>query len=228
MDADTSKLIDLAANITASGRWEAVNKRIGHLAADPGDEWWVRVFVCLYQQVSSEYSLLKFAHQEEQSAALIAWRARNLLELAVWCFYCEKNRENAHRLYEDAGRDVRGLIDVFAEWAGAIGQDPQFRGAKQDLLQRAADHGVDSIDGPYKKVGDAAEECGLRDVYRAAYRMLSKFAHPTAMQIIALPNEAQTTLQRDVFFGQGCMFFAGAFGAIERATDMRAVVPAAV
>jgi hypothetical protein len=45
--------------------------------------------------------------------------------------------------------------------------------------------------------------------------MLSKFAHPTAMQILAPPDEVKAVLQKDCFFSQGCLFFSGAFQALE-------------
>jgi hypothetical protein len=45
--------------------------------------------------------------------------------------------------------------------------------------------------------------------------MLSKFAHPTAMRILAPPDEKREALQRDRVFSQGCLFFTGAFHALE-------------
>jgi hypothetical protein len=45
--------------------------------------------------------------------------------------------------------------------------------------------------------------------------MPSKFAHPTAMRILAPPGEAQNALQRDCFFSQGCLYFRGAFDSPE-------------
>ncbi len=189
MDPGYSKLIDFAANIAPSGRWEAVNKRIEQLAADPGKDntWWVRLFACLCHQVFSEYLLLKRAYQEEarNSAVLLAWRARNLLELSIWCLYCAKSKENARRFYEDAGRDALGIFNAFTEWGTKKGNDPEWidhiTGGKQDLSQRAAADGIDSLDGPYKRVRDAAKECGLGDHFSIGYVMFSTFAHPTAM-----------------------------------------------
>jgi hypothetical protein len=222
MDPDFSRLVDEAANITASDRWAAVNERIKHLAANPGadNDWWVQLFASLCSQVFSEYLFLKRAHEEKRDeASLLAWRARNLLELSVWCLYCSKSRENARRLYADAGRDVLGLFSAFTKWGAATAQDPDwldlFTGAKQDLSQRAASDGIESLDGPYKQVNEAAKESGIGDHFSLSYRMLSKFAHPTAMQILAPPDEAKAALQEDCFFSQGCLFFAGAFVALE-------------
>jgi hypothetical protein len=222
MDPEFSTLVDEAADIAASGRWAAVNERIEYLAANPGADnaWWVQLFASLCSQIFSEYLSLKRAHDEESDeTSLLAWRARNLLELSVWCLYCSKSRENARRLYVDAGRDVLGLFSAFIKWDAATGQDcdwlDHFTDAKQDLVQRAALDGIESLDGVYKEVREAAKEAGFGDQFSVSYRMLSKFAHPTAMQILSPPDEAKAAQLRDCFFSQGCVFFTGAFVALE-------------
>jgi hypothetical protein len=222
MDAEFSRLVDEAANISVSGRWEAVNERIKYLAANPDADkvWCVQLFSSLCFLVFSEYLSLKRAHDlKRDEASLLAWRARNLLELSVWCLYCSKNRENARRLYEDAGRDVLGIFSAYTKWGVATSQDPEwvdlFTGAKQELSQRAATDGIATLDGPYKQVSDAAKESGIGEHFALSYRMLSKFAHPTAMQILAPFDESKTAQQKDLFFSQGCLFFAGAFVALE-------------
>jgi hypothetical protein len=222
MDPEFSRLVDEASNIAASGRWAAVDQRIKQLAANPGagNDWWVQLFASLCSKIFSEYLSLKRAHEEKRDeASLLAWRARNLLELSVWCLFFSKSRENARRLYEDAGRDVLGLFGAFTKWGAATAQDPDwldlFTGAKQDLSQLAASDGIASLDGPYKRVNEAANESGIGDHFSLSYRMLSKFAHPTAMQILAPPDEAKAALQKDYFFSQGCLFFTGAFVALE-------------
>ena len=110
MDPEFSRLVDAAADISTSGRWAAVNARIEYLAANPGVDngWYVQVLGSLCFQMFSEYLLMKRSYEEERDAdsSLLAWRARNLLELSVWSIYCSKSRENARRIYEDAGRDT--------------------------------------------------------------------------------------------------------------------------
>jgi hypothetical protein len=222
MDPEFSRLVDEAARIAASGRWATVNERIERLAANPGvdNDWWVQLFASLCAQLFSEYLLLKRAYEEKRDGApLLAWRARNLLELSVWCLYCSKSRENARRLYADAGRDVLGIFSAFTKWGMATAQDPDwlglFTGAKKALSQQAASDGIESLDGRYKEVSEAAKESGIGDHFSLSYRMLSKFAHPTAMQILATPDEEKEDVQKDCFFSQGCLFFTGAFGALE-------------
>ena len=224
MDPNFSLFVNDAAGIAASGRWAAVNVRIEALAANPGSDnaWWVQIFASLCSQSFGEYLSLKRAYENKQNddAALLAWRSRNLLELSVWSTYCAKNRDNARRVYEDAGRDVRGVYDAFIKWGTATAQaadwlDPVAT-AKQDLCERARLlDGITSLDGPYKRVSDAAKECGIGEHFSLSYKMLSKFAHPTAMRILAPPDEKREALQRDWFFSQGCLFFTGAFHALE-------------
>jgi hypothetical protein len=223
MDPENARLVDEAAEIAASGRLAAVNERIKSLAANPGldNDWWVQVFASLCFQICSEYLSLKRAYEEKRDnkTSLLAWRARNLLELSVWCLYCSKSRENARRLYEDAGRDALGLFSAFTKWGTATARDPEWLNgiicARDDLSRRAISDGITSLEEPFKEVRDAASETEIGEHFRLSFRMLSKFAHPTAMRIMAAPDEAKETLQNDIFFSQGCLFFAGAFQAVE-------------
>jgi hypothetical protein len=224
MDPEFSRLVKEAADIAASGRWAAVNAKIEALAANPGPDnaWWVQLFASLCSQNFGEYLSLKRTYDNRQNddAALLAWRARNLLELSVWSTYCAKSRENARRVYEDAGRDVGDIFDAFKKWgvATAVAADwfDPFATAKQDLSERARLlDGIQSLDGPYKRVSEAAKECGIGEHFSLSYKMLSKFAHPTAMRILAPPDERTEALQRDYFFSQGCLFFTGTFSALE-------------
>lgn len=232
MDAEMARFVDEAAEIAASGRWTAVNARIEQLAANPGfddggnsNAWRVQLFGGLCAEVFSEYLDLNRAYNEKRrgDAPLVAWRARNLLELSVWSMYCAKSRENARRVYEDAVRDTRDIYNVFIEWgtAKALPADwlDPLTDARQDLFDRAAAEGIESLEGPYTAVSKAAKECGIGDHFNVSYRMLSKFAHPTAMRILAPPDEAKHTAQRHHFFSHGCLFFTGAFHALESELD---------
>lgn len=224
MEPEFTRLVHGAADIATSGRWAAINARIQALAAGPdtGNGWWVSLFASLCSQNFMEYLALKHAYESTRNGdtAVLAWRARNLLELSIWSTYCAQNRENARRFYEDAGRDVRETLDAFSKWGAATAQAPDWlnplAAAKQDLAERAKRlEAISSLEGPYQKVIDAAKECGLLDHFRLAFKMLSKFAHPSAMRIMAQPDDEREALQRDCFFSLGCLFFTGAFTAIE-------------
>jgi hypothetical protein len=222
MDPEFTKFADDVANIATSGRWAAVNAGIKRLAANPGvgNEWYVQLMGSLCFQVFSEYLHLKKAYEEKQDGdvSLLAWRERNLLELSVWSIYCSNSRDNARRLYEDAGRDVVNLVGAFKTFSQAPGQSIDWLGlltsTKQDLIKRAAAEGIETLDKSYLKMEAAAEDCGIRDYYKMQFKMCSKFAHPTAMRILGPPDD---TKQRDYFFSQGCLSFTAAFVALESA-----------
>jgi len=196
MDPEFQRLVDAAAEVAATGGWDAVNERIKNLAASPGPDsaWHVQLLGCLCSRLFSEYLLLRRAYgdESERDSSLLAWPARNLLELTVWSLYCGKDRANARRLYEDAGRDVLGIYSAFEKWGTATAKEAEFinlfSSAKQELSSRAAADGIAFLDGDFKKVNEAAEEVGIGPHFRLSYKMLSKFAHPTAMRILAPPD----------------------------------------
>ena len=86
---------------------------------------------------------------------------------------------------------------------------------KIDLTARAAREGITTLDVRYMGVDDAAADSGLKDHYKIMSKMLSKFVHPTALQILGIIDDAKLSLQRECFFSLGCLFFTGAFSALE-------------
>ena len=222
-----SQFVADAANIKESGRWAAMNEKIVCLAKNPGvgKAWQVQLLGALCFQVFSEYRRLQDARAAERTdPSLLAWRARNLLELSVWSAYFAKSCENAWRLYEDAGRDAKNVLDVFERWGKGTGQPVDWLSpiadGKDDLSRRAASEGIESLDGRYMRVEDAAGECGLKDMFKVMNKMLSKFAHPTAMQILGMADDEKQSLQRDTFYALGCCFFVGAVSALEKSVPL--------
>jgi hypothetical protein len=112
------------------------------------------------------------------------------------------------------------VFDAFIKWGHATAQAADWLDslatAKRALSERArVIDSIESLEGRYKQVGEAAKECGFGEQYNLSYKLLSKFAHPTAMQILAPPGGTKFALQRDCFYSQGCLFFTGAFVALE-------------
>jgi hypothetical protein len=114
---------------------------------------------------------------------------------------------------------VADIFTVFQNWGKATEQDANFldplANAKHELSERAASEGIETLDESYKQVHDAAKEGGNELHFRVSFKFLSKFAHPTAMQILAPPDTAKTLMQRDCFLSLGCLYFTGAFSALE-------------
>jgi hypothetical protein len=220
MDPNLSKWVDMAAEIDASERPSMVSRRIEELTAEFAGAWSVRVFRSLYNQLSSEYSLLKNTYRDSViDSPQLAWRARNLLEICVWCRYCCKSSSNARRFYEDAGRDAIGIVDVFTEWGATTGREKDWmeslQSQRQAISRDVASAGVASLSGRYKEVREAAKEVGMKEQFRVGFRMLSKFAHPTAMQILGKATPKNISVQKDTFLSWGCLFFIGGFVELE-------------
>lgn len=221
MDTDFEQMVHLALQISTSGRWEAINEKVRALAQAPGmrPPWWIQVMGGLLSKAFAEYLSLKRSFDHKGEPSLLAWRARNLLELSIWSHYCSKTEEHARRLYEDAGRDEIGIYEEFSKWGTATSKDQDFLDlfseASKNLEQRAKNEGISSLDGKFKEVADAAKELGLGHHYKLSNRMLSKFAHPTALSILSVANQKTEQEQRELFFAFGCLFFVGAFTFIE-------------
>jgi hypothetical protein len=136
--------------------------------------------------------LLEIFDKDRLPAA--AWLARNLLELLVWVKYCGVSRENAWRFHEDALRDTKGLLDAHAKLCAA-------RGLVSDISQTAAESlkkvaveklAMQEIDSSFLAVSQAAKGPGvdLGDIFGPFHKMLSKFAHPTAVLVHGLTHQA--------------------------------------
>ncbi|MFT8247286.1 hypothetical protein [Roseomonas sp. BN140053] len=167
----------------------------------------------------SEYLMLKKAFYEPSidDLSLIAWRARNLLELRVWAIYFCSDEESARRIDVDAGRDARDILKAMIKWGKETGQPEgwaaPFDDAESILTQRASLFGF-NLDGPYKAVSAAAKECGLEAEFALQFKLLSKFAHPTAMQIAGTVNAVEEQF-RELLFSRGCALFSNTFDHLE-------------
>lgn len=233
MEDDFADFVQQADEIKTSGRWKALNEKVRCLADNNNgyDAWQVQVLAALCAQNFSEYLALKKAYEDSGSEpSLIAWRARNLLEISVWSLYCAQSTENARVFYEDAGRDVVGIYDAFTKWGKTTSQDDDWLGpidgAKQDISARAASEGIESLEGAFKQVREAAASCKIGDHYRVSYKLLSKFAHPTAMVIMSTPDSEKEKLQKDIFYNEGCISFVNGFGALEGVLSVMLEYPA--
>jgi hypothetical protein len=115
------------------------------------------------------------------------------------------------------GRDANNLLKAFQKWGEATSQSPdwfqQGADARDGLANAANKRGVASVDGQFTNVADAAEEIGIPHHFKLMNKLLSKFAHPTA--ILILGNSEALRIQKDSVYANGCLFFVGAFTALE-------------
>lgn len=113
--------------------------------------------------------------------AVVAWLTRNLVELRVWVEYCAMSDDNALEFCDDA---VRDLIELNRKIPGLDATTrAELDAAQAALPSSKATH-------KFKDVKEAASEAGLDQFYRTNFKSLSKFAHPTALSVMATPEDA--------------------------------------
>jgi hypothetical protein len=153
--------------------------------------------------------LLKTIEQEAVSRA--AWNARNLLELWIWIKYCGASRENARRFQEDALRDMQGLTDALSKLHALSGIPNQFEAsARKKIAEVARDKlGLNSLDGGYERVTDAAKSIGLHDWFSPTNSFLSKFAHPTAGLVLGIMHQTEALRELQATLTTNGVYFAG-------------------
>jgi hypothetical protein len=150
----------------------------------------------------------------------LAFHSRNLFELAIWCIACEKDPAILRTLYEDAGRDAKDLIKAFEKWGVIAQQDESYfedmNKKNEDLEKVATEAGVLNLEEKYTKIRNLADTIGMGEDYDIIYKFLSKFSHPTALQIIGeFPREGWFNLNT-VIYEHGCVNFIGAFQALKK------------
>lgn len=147
--------------------------------------------------------------ESRPSITVVALLVRNILELRVWTEFCTKSAENAKNFQVDAIRDfddiVKRILSVdLSAHPEASGLFKQFADGKAELEQVLE---MGELDRPYQDVRKAAKEIGMLPVFNLGFKILSKFAHPTAMVIAMgkLPDERYTSMI-DTFIKAGGQF----------------------
>lgn len=152
--------------------------------------------------------------------SIVAWIARNLLELYVWVKYCGVSRENAWRFHEDALRDVKGLIDAHNKTCDTMGIEDDFSAIAADRIKEVSSKklGLENIDSNFLTVAAAAKAPGvdLGSFFGPLNRSLSKFAHPTAGLVHGISHQIEACRQLQAgFTTQGVYYVAQSTLAIE-------------
>ena len=142
---------------------------------------------------------------QQHSVGAVAWATRNLLELLVWVLYCKKDPTNAEEFYKDSYRD---LLDIYKKLPDSYSRDPNsFSFAKEhkNLIEVAQKNQIYNVEGRFTDIRVVAKELGLDD-YSIHYMMLSKFAHPTALEIFAPRAEEDDKYFKKMFYDNGLRY----------------------
>lgn len=133
---------------------------------------------------------------------IVAWHARNLLELSIWTEYCIQSQENAVRFAVDAMRDLDDIIKRLPQ--DEIDARPEtkrwienFESVRTGL---AGDIGSEDLSKPYTSVRTAAAAIGKLIDYEAGMKVYSKWAHPTALAVMTgpPPGDAQKSTRINI------------------------------
>jgi hypothetical protein len=170
--------------------------------------------------ISNELDELEHA-VKERAVNAVAWISRNLMELAVWAEFCMESPTNARRFHDDAGRDSVELLKVPD---GLFNEDPafSFQKERERILEEARSKGVDDLDEPYVRVTNAAKQISTSAEFIWTNKMLSKFAHPTALYVITAYEDLEVWRER--FYNAGRSNGEGALRRIEDFTALRSSV----
>ena len=156
------------------------------------------VLRCLSERIVESLGDLDMAEANRRMSA-VAWITRNLLELMVWTRWCLQSKDNAKQLVIDAGRDVTETLRT----VGNISPDSKDPDAGIAIANEwAKEIGLETLEDRYTRVSKAATEVGKGAAFRDVNKLLSKFAHPTALSIVYSNSETIDTLRKK-FYGVG-------------------------
>jgi len=147
------------------------------------------------EAIDLNLSELRFAYSQG-SLGMVAWLARNLLELAIWSEYCATSKENAKEFLLDTARDAHDAVDIpDGPWLKS-----SLEPTRQLLLSNASADGFD-IEQEYARVSRIAKSLGRGDIFKHFNKTLSKYAHPTALAVFS-DRDTREAL-RETFYKMG-------------------------
>lgn len=215
---DIEGLIEAAEILSTSGRQDKLNKKIFEFSqnAKADNIWLEKVFSGLVYRNFHDFLKMKEIMADNNGGdnlSVAAYYARNILEVSVWTAFCFQSVENAHQFYCDVGRDSDDLL----KWNLRYGiESVETNTAREEIKAQAAKENVSDIEKKFTDVRAAAKKIDMQDIFSIQNKVFSKFAHPTALQII-LPQTGQAAqnLKRS-FYGQACVLFTGCFHILEK------------
>jgi hypothetical protein len=185
-------------------------------------EWRVRQLKRFGEQVSIAGADLERARKEKR-ITIVAWNARNLLELWIWVQFCCVSENNAKRFRDDTERDFYGMMKAFGKLAKlATGiEDPRFTETMEKLKDLGKTHGIENLADDFKRVSAAADELGHKEFFLLNNKFLSKLAHPTAFVVNSVGSMQSENDVRDMIFVDGAKY---AIDSIRRINNLIATV----
>lgn len=209
-------IIAEAESVGTSGRHKDLNNKIIEFGQKTNDEdfWLEKIFSGLAFRNFHDFLKLKniIADNEKNDLSVIAYYSRNLMEISIWTAYCTKSKNHAHNFYSDLGRDS---IDLLKNNLKVGVDEEKTEIIKKNLIERAAKQNVNDIEKRFTRVRDAAKEIGIEELFVCSNKQLSKFSHPTALQIISPRTGKEAQELAKSFYTQACVQFVRSVELLE-------------
>ena len=172
--------------------------------------WFVNVLTALLRGLIVEYEQLNLGYK--QSARLMAWACRNLMEISIYTEYALKSEENAHELIEDLLMDTLDVFTSFKKWFSAL--EPAMATPELDAVLKSFQETKKEIGINRKTYRTTRELAGILDRepdYLHANKVSSKLIHPTAWSLLSLDLDKDDALMRPYIYQAGSKYFAESF-----------------
>ena len=144
----------------------------------------------------------------EEDMSLLAWSARNILELELWTEFVTLNTENALRFHQDWLNDVAGMMERSDPNVSVPYDDMDYSGVDVETAQAsiAKEHAASSeLPKQYLRISNVAKLLGKELEFSRTNPIYSKFIHPTAFSVLSFPSERTRTNISTLFLHNGCM-----------------------
>lgn len=136
---------------------------------------------------------------------MIAWVARNLLELNLLLRYALASEDNLKRLMADYIVDTMQIDKGFM----GLNNDPAHQEPYQQRIKYHQDYAVQNglaLEKMAVKPSDIAKGIGMKAEYDAFFKINSKYVHPTSWRLIGSPTATATLDVKNVFLAQAQLY----------------------
>ena len=177
---------------------------------DPGTIWFVNVLTALLRGLIVEYEQLNLGYK--QSARLMAWACRNLMEISIYTEYALNSEENAHELIEDMFMDTLDVFTSFKNWFSALEPSmptPELDAVLQSFQETKKEVGINRR--KYRTTRELASILGREPDYLHANKIASKLIHPTAWSLLSLDLDEEDAVMRPYLYQAGSKYFAESY-----------------
>lgn len=168
-----------------------------------GEAWFPNLVTSLVNSTLREYKHLKIGLRKY--TGLLAWAARNMLELHIFTRYALASEENTRRFIGDRlidGIELFSAVRTYALYRDArtdtTAVDETIRIAKEQKIAESIN------EERYLSTSALAAKLGMLEEFQYMNKVASKLVHPTAWSILAMNDEGEYAHFKPI------LFFAGA------------------